>query len=158
RASARAVGSLTPPSASKPPGGHVHANSASAADVIFEPLAFRRLTVKNRVVRSSLAGRFNNYDGTGSPVHANWDVSFARGGVGAIISSNAPVHPRGIIVPNYAHIDRDETVPFWRELVRRVHEHDCRYIVQLAFSGRQRDIGGIHYPTGWSSTDKPEPL
>jgi 2,4-dienoyl-CoA reductase (NADPH2) len=125
--------------------------------VIFEPLQFRHLTVKNRVFRSSLAGRFNNYDGTGTQTHINWDLKFARGGVGAVISSNAPVHPRGLIVPNYAHIDRDETIPFWGELVKRVHEHDCRYIVQLAFSGRQRDIGGIQYTTGWSSTDKPEP-
>jgi 2,4-dienoyl-CoA reductase-like NADH-dependent reductase (Old Yellow Enzyme family) len=126
--------------------------------VVFEPLEFRKLTVKNRVFRSSLAGRFNNYDGTGTQIHINWDLKFARGGVGAIISSNSPVHPRGIIVPNYAHIDRDETVPFWRELVKRVHEHDCRYIVQLAFSGRQRDIGSIDFPKGWSSTDKPEPI
>jgi 2,4-dienoyl-CoA reductase-like NADH-dependent reductase (Old Yellow Enzyme family) len=125
---------------------------------IFEPLRFRTLEVKNRVFRSSLAGRFNNYDGTGNQAHVNWDLKFARGGVGAIISSNAPVHPRGLIVPNYAHIDRDETVPFWREVVRRVHEHDCRYIVQLAFSGRQRDLGGIQFEKGWSSTDKPEPI
>ena len=73
----------------------------------------------------ALPGRFNNYDGTGNEAHVNWDLKFARGGVGAIISSNAPVHPRGLIVPNYAHIDRDETIPFWRELVARVHEHDC---------------------------------
>jgi 2,4-dienoyl-CoA reductase-like NADH-dependent reductase (Old Yellow Enzyme family) len=126
--------------------------------IVFEPLSFRTLTVKNRVFRSSLAGRFNNYDGTGSQTHINWDLKAARGGVGTIISSNAPVHPRGLIVPNYAHIDRDETVPFWRELVRRVHEHDCKYIVQLAFSGRQRDVGGIQYERGWSSTDDPEPV
>ncbi|HEV8251049.1 MAG TPA: NADH:flavin oxidoreductase [Gaiellaceae bacterium] len=126
--------------------------------VVLEPLQFRHLTVKNRVFRSSLAGRFNNYDGTGTQIHMNWDLKFARGGVGAIISSNAPVHPRGLIVPNYAHIDSDATVPFWRELVRRVHEHDCRYIVQLAFSGRQRDLGGIQFEKGWSSTDKPEPI
>ncbi len=132
--------------------------SAADKSVIFEPLRFRNLEVKNRVFRSSLAGRFNNYDGTGNQAHVNWDVKFARGGVGAIISSNAPVHPRGLIVPNYAHIDRDETIPFWAEVVRRVHEHDCRYIVQLAFSGRQRDLGGIQYERGWSSTDKPEPL
>jgi 2,4-dienoyl-CoA reductase-like NADH-dependent reductase (Old Yellow Enzyme family) len=124
--------------------------------VIFEPLRFRNLTVKNRVFRSSLAGRFNNYDGMGT--HINWDLKFARGGVGTIISSNAPVHPRGLIVPNYAHIDRDETIPFWRELVKRVHEHDCKYIVQLAFSGRQRDIGGIQFKAGWSSTSEPEPI
>jgi 2,4-dienoyl-CoA reductase-like NADH-dependent reductase (Old Yellow Enzyme family) len=129
-----------------------------STDLIFRPLAFRNLMVKNRVFRSSLAGRFNNYDGTGTQTHINWDLKFARGGVGAIISSNAPVHPRGLIVPNYAHIDRDETIPFWRELVKRVHEHDCKYIVQLAFSGRQRDIGGIQFEKGWSSTDKPEPI
>ena len=132
--------------------------SAVDTSVIFEPLRVRTLELKNRVLRSSLAGRFNNYDGMGTPVHMNWDLKFARGGVGAIISSNAPVHPRGLIVPNYAHIDRDETVPFWRELVKRVHEHDCKYIVQLAFSGRQRDLGGIQFEKGWSSTDKPEPI
>jgi 2,4-dienoyl-CoA reductase-like NADH-dependent reductase (Old Yellow Enzyme family) len=125
--------------------------------IIFEPLEFRNLTVENRVFRSSLAGRFDNYDGSGTDTHINWDLKFARGGVGAIISSNAPVHPRGLIVPAYAHIDRDETIPFWRELVERVHEHDCKYVIQLAFSGRQRDIGGIQYAKGWSSTSKPEP-
>jgi 2,4-dienoyl-CoA reductase (NADPH2) len=132
--------------------------SAAETSVIFEPLRMRTLELKNRVLRSSLAGRFNSYDGMGTPVHMNWDLKFARGGVGAIISSNAPVHPRGLIVPNYAHIDRDETIPFWRELVRRVHEHGCKYIVQLAFSGRQRDLGGIQFEKGWSSTDKPEPI
>ena len=129
-----------------------------STSVIFEPLRLRTLEVKNRVFRSSLAGRFNNYDGTGTRTHVNWDLKFARGGVGAIISSNAPVHPRGLIVPNYAHIDDDRTIPFWRDLVERVHEHGCKYLVQLAFSGRQRDLGGIQFETGWSSTDKPEPI
>ena len=132
--------------------------STTSDGIVFTPLEFRHLTVKNRVFRSSLAGRFNNYDGTGTRIHVNWDLKFARGGVGAIISSNAPVHPRGIIVPNYAHIDRDETIPFWREVVDEVHNEDCKYLVQLAFSGRQRDIGGIVYEKGWSSTDKPEPI
>jgi 2,4-dienoyl-CoA reductase-like NADH-dependent reductase (Old Yellow Enzyme family) len=132
--------------------------SSADTSAIFEPLRFRTLELKNRVLRSSLAGRFSNYDGTGTQAHVNWDLKFARGGVGAIISSNAPVHPRGLIVPNYAHIDRDETVPFWHEVIRRVHEHDCRYLVQLAFSGRQRDLGGIQFEKGWSSTDKSEPI
>ena len=127
-------------------------------DVIFEPLAFRNLTAPNRIFRSSLAGRFSNYDGAGTQTHINWDLKTARNGVGTIISSNAPVHPRGHIVPNYAHIDRDETIPFWRELVKRVHEHGCKYVVQLAFSGRQRDVGGIRFEKGWSSTDEPEPV
>jgi 2,4-dienoyl-CoA reductase-like NADH-dependent reductase (Old Yellow Enzyme family) len=125
---------------------------------IFEPLRFRSLTVKNRLFRSSISGRFDNYDGSGTQTRIDWDVKFARGGIGAIISSNAPVHRRGLIVPNYAHLDDDDKIPFWRELGKQVHEYDCAYIAQIAFSGRQRDIGGIQYAKGLSSTAKAEPV
>ena len=125
---------------------------------IFEPLAFRNLTVKNRILRSSTGGRWDNYDGSGTPTRINWDLKTARGGVGAIISSHAPVHPRGRLLPGYALIDRDDRVPFWRELIRRVHEYDCKYILQLAHAGRERLIGGFEYPKGVSSTADPEPL
>jgi 2,4-dienoyl-CoA reductase-like NADH-dependent reductase (Old Yellow Enzyme family) len=128
------------------------------ADPIFEPLRFRNLTVKNRLLRSNIAGRFDNYDGSGQPARINWELKFARGGVGAIVSSWCGVERRGFIVPNYASIDSDDRIPFWRELGRRVHEHDCRYVLQLAHGGRQRDIPGIEYPKGLSSTDKPDPL
>ena len=39
-----------------------------------------------------------------------------------------------------------------------VHAHDCRFILQLSHGGRQRDINGIEYPVGVSSTDKSDPL
>ena len=125
---------------------------------IFQPLRFRNLEVKNRVFRSSISGRFDNYDGSGTEVRLRWDLKFARGGVGAIISSNAPVHPRGLIVPNYAHLDADDKIPFWRELGKRSREYGCKYLAQIAYSGRQRDIPGITYAKGLSSTDKSEPI
>ena len=128
------------------------------ADVIFTPLQFRNLAVKNRIFRSNISGRFDNYDGSGNQARINWEVKFAKGGVGAIISSFVPVHLRGRIVPNYAMIDDDSRIPFWRALGRAVHEHDCKYILQLSHSGRQRDINGIEVPTGISSTDKPDPI
>jgi len=127
-------------------------------DVLFEPLVFRNLTVKNRIIRSSISGRFDNYDGSGNQARVNWELKFARGGVGAIITSFVPVHLRGRILPNYATIDRDERIPFWREVANAVHEYDCRFIIQLSHGGRQRDIPGIEYPKGLSSTDKPDPL
>ena len=90
-----------------------------AADAIFQPLRFRNLEIKNRILRSNVSGRFDNYDGSGNQARINWEVKFARGGVGAIISSFVPVHLRGRIVPNYAMIDDDRHIPFWRALGRR---------------------------------------
>jgi 2,4-dienoyl-CoA reductase-like NADH-dependent reductase (Old Yellow Enzyme family) len=128
------------------------------SDIILEPLQFRNLSVKNRIFRSNMSGRFDNYDGSGNPARINWEARFARGGVGAIISSFVPVHGRGRIMPNYAMLDADDRIPFWREVGRRVREFDCRFILQLSHGGRQRDIAGVEFPESWSSTSKPDPL
>ena len=127
-------------------------------DVIFQPLKFKNLTVKNRVFRSNISGRFDNYDGSGNQARINWEVKFAKGGVGAIISSFVPVHLNGRILPNYATVDSDDKIPFWRKLGQEVHKFDCKYIMQLSHGGRQRDVPGIEYPTNMSSTDKKDPL
>jgi 2,4-dienoyl-CoA reductase-like NADH-dependent reductase (Old Yellow Enzyme family) len=129
-----------------------------AFEAIFRPLLFRNLTVKNRIFRSNISGRFDNYDGSGSQTRINWEVKFARGGVGAIVSSFVPVNIRGRIVPNYATIDSDDKIPFWRALGKAVHEHDCRYILQLSHSGRQQDLGGVEneYRGALSSTGRTE--
>jgi 2,4-dienoyl-CoA reductase (NADPH2) len=129
-----------------------------AFEPIFQPLRFRSLEVKNRIFRSNISGRFDNYDGSGNQARINWETKFAKGGVGAIISSFVPVHLRGRIVPNYAMIDHDRHIPFWRAVGRAVHEHDCKFLMQLSHGGRQRDINGIEYPVGLSSTSKSDPL
>ena len=129
-----------------------------AFDAIFQPLVFKNLTVKNRVFRSNISGRFDNYDGSGNQARINWERKFAKGGVGAIISSFVPVHLRGRIVPNYAMIDHDRHIPFWRAVGKAVHEHDCKFIMQLSHGGRQRDINGIEFPVGLSSTSKADPI
>ncbi len=128
--------------------------------IIFEPLKFRNLEVRNRVFRSSISGRFDNYDGSGSQTRINWEEKFARGVVGAIISSFAPVHIEGRIQPNYAMIDADDKIPFWRAVGEKVHEYDCKYILQLSHSGRQRDNPGVenHKELAFSSTGKPDPV
>ncbi|HEY7501479.1 MAG TPA: NADH:flavin oxidoreductase [Vicinamibacterales bacterium] len=132
---------------------------AAAYPHLFAPLKFRQLSVKNRVFRSNIAGRFDNYDGSGNQARINWEMKFARGGVGAIISSFVPVALRGRIMPNYATIHLDAYVPFWRRLIEQVHgESDCKYIIQLSHGGRQRDIRGVEFEKGLSSTDQSDPL
>ena len=134
--------------------------TGSTNDPIFQPLTINGLTFKNRVVRSSLGGRIDYYDGSMSNVRLAWDRRFASGGISAIISSNAGIRTDGIAVPGYASIDDDRTIPSWRALVGEIHKHDCRYIIQLHFSGRQRDIPRkefVDIPAP-SATDKPDLL
>ncbi|HEV3478026.1 MAG TPA: NADH:flavin oxidoreductase [Gaiellaceae bacterium] len=127
-------------------------------DPIFTPLRFRNLDVGNRVFRSSIAGRFDNYDGSGTHARINWELRFARAGLGALISAWCGVDRRGLIVPGYATIEDDGRIPFWREVGRRVHAHGTKFILQLAHGGRQRDFRGIEYMSGLSSTGKSDPL
>ena len=115
------------------------------------------LQVKNRIFRSSISGQFDHYNGTGSEARIRWEEKFARGGVGAIISSFVPVHIKGRILPRYAMIDRDNTIRFWSAVANRVEKFDgCKYIIQLSHGGRQRDIPGVEnmMEPGLSSTNK----
>jgi 2,4-dienoyl-CoA reductase-like NADH-dependent reductase (Old Yellow Enzyme family) len=127
-------------------------------DIIGKPMTFERsrLTVKNRIFRSSISGTFDSYDGTGDYARINWEEKFARGGTGAIISSFVPVSVRGRIYPRYAMIHEDRTIGFWRAVGDRVHQHDCKYIIQLSHAGRQQDDRGVEnrFRVGLSSTDR----
>ena len=58
---------------------------------IFEELQLNCLTVKNRLLRSSISGRIDNYNGSGTPARVKFEEMFAKGGVGAIISSHVPI-------------------------------------------------------------------
>ncbi|MFL6845688.1 MAG: NADH:flavin oxidoreductase [Allosphingosinicella sp.] len=129
-------------------------------DVIFTPLAFRNLTVKNRIFRSSISGRFDQEDGAPTQTRLNWETKFAAGGVGAIITSYVPVLMEGRIINQYATIHRDDFIPLWARIVESVHAHDTRFIIQLSHSGRQLDLPGIHNKERLplSSTSKREPI
>jgi 2,4-dienoyl-CoA reductase (NADPH2) len=129
-------------------------------DVIFTPLHFRNLTVKNRIFRSNISGRFDNEDGSLTQTRINWECKFAAGGVGAIISSYVPVLMNGRIIAGYATVHRDDFIPLWQRLGEAVHRFDCKFIMQLSHSGRQMDIPGVqncHRPS-LSSTSRRESL
>jgi len=129
-------------------GGRIEGRSITLQEAqrqIFQELTFPTsgFTVKNRIFRSSISGTFDDYNGHGTNARLNWEEKFAKGGVGCIISSFAPVTVRGRILTRYATIDHDDKIPFWYEVGKRVHRHDCKYILQLSHSGRQQDVGGV---------------
>ena len=131
-----------------------------AIDVIFQPLNLGKLTIKNRILRSNISGRWDNEDGSGTQTRINWETKFARGGIGGIISSYVPVTMHGRILPNYATIHTDDFIPFWQKLGEAVHRYDCKYIMQLSHSGRQQDMPGLSNENriALSSTSRRESL
>lgn len=116
---------------------------ASDVDLIWSPIEFPNLSLKNRLLRSSISGRIDNYNGSGTLARINFERRFARGGAGAIITSHVPIHPGGRVLPNYAMIDCDERIPFWKAVGDAVRADGSKLIIQLSLSGRQQDIGGI---------------
>ena len=134
---------------------------ATLGDPIFTPLRFRNLTVKNRVFRSNISGRFDNEDGSLTQTRINWECRFAKGGAGAIISSYVPVAMEGRIIAGYATIHRDDFIPLWAKASEAVRSFDgCRFIMQLSHSGRQMDLPGVHnqHRAAPSATGRQEPL
>jgi 2,4-dienoyl-CoA reductase-like NADH-dependent reductase (Old Yellow Enzyme family) len=127
---------------------------------VLSPLEMRNLTVKNRVMRSSVGGRVDNEDGSLTQTRLNWEAMFAEGGIGAIISAHVPVLISGRIMAGYATIHSDSSIPQWAKVVQTAHHYDCKYIMQLSHSGRQMDIPGVynqHRPAP-SSTSRRESL
>lgn len=129
-------------------------------DVIFTPFRSRNLTVRNRIFRSNISGRFDNEDGSLTQTRINWETKFARGGAGAIISSYVPVLMEGRIIAHYATIHDDRFIDDWAKLAEAVHAYECKYIMQLSHSGRQMDLPGVHNQNRvtLSSTSRKESL
>ena len=141
-------------SATSPNAKHTHEDNAA---VIFNPLKFRNLEIKNRIIRSNISGMFDDYNGHGGNARVNWETKFAKGGAGCIISSYTPVTVKGRILTRYAMIDDDDKIPFWSEVGKSVHYHGSKFIMQLSHSGRQQDLSGfenIHHKVLSSTNNK----
>ena len=103
--------------------------------MIFEPFTLKGVTFKNRLVRSSMGGRMAYYDGTVNESFKRFELRFAQGGVGGIISATLNVDPQRWSPLEYPQISDDKFIEPLADAIRRVHALDCRYIIQIGDPG-----------------------
>lgn len=102
---------------------------------IFEPLRINGVEFSNRLVRSSIGGRFAYYDGSVNPAWARFERRFAEAGVAAIVSATLTVDDRRWSPIEYPKISDDRFVRPIAECVKAVQALGCRYIVQIGDPG-----------------------
>lgn len=103
--------------------------------MIFEPVTLGGVTLKNRLIRSSIGGRTAYYDGTVSNAWKNFERRFAENGVGAIVSATLNVNPQRWSPLEYPQISHDKFIRHLADGIAAVQAHDCRYFIQIGDGG-----------------------
>jgi 2,4-dienoyl-CoA reductase-like NADH-dependent reductase (Old Yellow Enzyme family) len=104
---------------------------------IFDEFVIKDVTLRSRVLRSSLGGRLAYYDGTPTPAWRNFERRFAlaENRLGAIISATIGVDDRRLSPLEYPKIGDRYSIEPLASGVRAVQAEGCRYIVQLGDPG-----------------------
>ena len=103
---------------------------------LFEPLALRGVTLKNRMVVSPMC-QYSAQDGFANDWHLVHLGSRAVGGAGLILQEATAVSPEGRISPEDLGLWQDAHVPMLRRINAFIAAQGCVAGVQLAHAGRK---------------------
>ena len=115
-----------------------------------------RLHLCNRMIKAPQSSWFFEDDGSAGQRVRDFYETLASGGAGMLIVSAIvwrPDHPAGA----YGALHNDRFIPGMKQLVERVHVHDCPVMCQLHHSGASAPTGhGGGLPIGPSSLNENE--
>jgi 2,4-dienoyl-CoA reductase-like NADH-dependent reductase (Old Yellow Enzyme family) len=103
--------------------------------MIFEKRTLRNVTFDNRILRSSVGGRTSAYDSEVTDVWKNFEMKFASGGVGGIISTTFHVEKERQAPFEYPSIAEDKFIEPLRKRIAQIKATGCKYIVQIGDPG-----------------------
>jgi 2,4-dienoyl-CoA reductase-like NADH-dependent reductase (Old Yellow Enzyme family) len=115
---------------------------------LFEPLALRGVTVRNRIVVSPMC-MYASENGFAADWHLVHLGSRAVGGAGIVFTEAAAVEPRGRISRLDLGIWLDEHVEMLARVNRFIESHGAVGALQLAHSGRKGSVGPPWERRGW---------
>src|ERR1700734_206707 len=101
-----------------------------------EPFAIKGLRLKNRLIRSSIGGKFGYYDGSPTDAWTHFEKRFARTGVAALISATVSVDETRYSPLEYAKLADDRFIAPFADAIARIKKgSDCHYILQTGAPG-----------------------
>jgi 2,4-dienoyl-CoA reductase-like NADH-dependent reductase (Old Yellow Enzyme family) len=103
---------------------------------LFEPLALRGVTLKNRIAVSPMC-QYSSVDGFANDWHLVHLGSRAVGGAGLIILEASAVSPEGRITPDDLGIWKDEHLPMLQRITAFLEAQGSVPGIQLAHAGRK---------------------
>jgi 2,4-dienoyl-CoA reductase-like NADH-dependent reductase (Old Yellow Enzyme family) len=124
--------------------------------MLFEPISFSGLQLKNRIVRSATYEKRADPDGYVTEPLITFYEELARGGVGLIITGFAMVHPSGRAIERMLSAHSDRYIEGLRKLAGRVHEAGGVIALQIAHGGRQSPAVLLGGQPPMAPSDDPE--
>jgi len=103
---------------------------------LFTPITLRGTTIRNRVWVAPMC-QYSAVDGVPNDWHLVHLGSFARGGVGLVLTEATAVVPEGRISPEDTGLWNDEQQQAWARIVDFVHAQGATAGIQLAHAGRK---------------------
>jgi len=104
---------------------------------VFEPVMIRNLKLKNRLMMSAMVTNYSTEAGEVTPRLVAYHQARAKGGVAMIETEAAYVHPGGKGYVRQLGIYSDDLVPGLKWLIRVIHAHGAKVMVQLFHAGRR---------------------
>jgi 2,4-dienoyl-CoA reductase-like NADH-dependent reductase (Old Yellow Enzyme family)/thioredoxin reductase len=120
---------------------------------LFQPLALRHKTLRNRIVFGAHTANMAE-GGLPGARHQGYYEERARGGAAMIVVEPVPVHRTGVLTRgNFLH-SSDEIVPHFRKITDAVHSHGAAICHQLYHVGQHGDFDNSYEPS-WSPSGLP---
>jgi len=133
--------------------------------MLFTPISFRGLTLRNRIVVSPMC-QYSSRDGFATDWHLVHLGGLAVGGASLVLSEATAVLPEGRISPHDLGIWDDAHVEMLRRITDFIHAQGAASGIQLAHAGRKAstarpwDGGGMVTPDdgGWADVLAPSAI
>lgn len=119
---------------------------------LFSPMNIGSVTIKNRIVMSSMCIGLAAHDGAASKELSDYYEERAAGGVGLIMTECTRVNETDCVShSSMLSMSHDRYIEPFRRITEKVHAHGTKIFVQLFHPGRQNMV---IFPTLWQFNER----